>query len=1226
MDNALAGLPGGETPRGSGGAKLLSIRLLGIFETSVRGRAIESSVWRLRKATHLIKILALTPGHRLHRDQLIDALWPEVDPDSALSSFHQALHAARRALEPERAARSSGSLLRLQQQILSLEAAGDIWIDVEAFQAAATSARAANDLDACLEALALYTGDLLPEDLYESWTQRARDALRAMYLDLLFTSARLQEERGALADAIESLRRLIDADPLNEAAYASLMQLYGRSGRRDQALRLFQQLSETLRTELDTEPSAELTELHARVSTGELTSAIAPQTAPTAPTRAPEKPATNPALSGGARISLADLAAQSGLVNRQAELDTLQQSFDALQSGVGRIVLLEGEPGIGKTRLTEELAHFAGMSGATVLWARCHDAEGSPAFWPWSQIVRNSLRTTSPNDLREDLGDAAGPIAQVVPEIRAILPESSVVPELNPDEARFRFFDSMTMFLVRLSECHPLVLIIEDLHWADRSSLMLLEFLADEIAQRRIMLVITCRASTVGDTVPLIRALERLNRSRATQRVQVTGFQIDDTERYSRLIAGRPLPENLVETIYQRTNGNPFFLREVVQLLAREGRDLEPGDPNQWGSTIPIGVREAVTMRLSELSDESRRLLVDAAVIGGEFQIDVLAAMNDRSVNDVLDLLEEAVALGVIAEDRNVPDRFHFTHILTQQTLYEGLIVARRARMHARVGDAIERLRGSSADPPFPELSHHFFLAASAGEAERAVTYLTHAGEQSMARLAYAEAVGQFRRAVEVLDRFMPERQDRLFDVLHLLIQAELAAGESRDASESSIRSVEVARTLGDPERLALAALQVVDLSFDLMDWRAGDETALLEEALQTLPDGDSPLRVQVMSSLALTLFHDKTRPHWHEAGGRRAELAREAVAMARRIGAPVLIADALFAAHDVLWTNEEVDQRLEIARELLALAVEIAIPQLELAARAQLIGEFMIKGLVAEADQELDAYEAIATRYRLPVNIWSVTMKRAMRAFMRGELNESEQLMERAREIGLRSKPDVSRLSRLVQLFFLRREQDRLNEVEETLTSEAVNYPTEPFWQCLLAVLYADRGQRAEVTRIADELLDRDAVAIPRDGHWLASLVLIADACATLENADHSTTLIELLRPHAGLFVCPGNHMIFLGPVSHYLGRLSTVLERWDEARRWFEAALDAERAAETPLWTAHTELAYASMLAKRGEPDDPPDRIIIRLLETSERYGLISVQRQARALQKARPSCHSP
>ncbi|HEX7104067.1 MAG TPA: AAA family ATPase [Nitrolancea sp.] len=1227
MANARATHHGSEPSSGDSGPPRLSIRLLGSFQVSVADRLVEPHAWRLRKATHLVKILALTPGHRLHRDQLIDALWPEIDPDSALTSFHQALHAARRALAPERSARSSGSL-RLHQQVLSFEPVDAVWVDTEAFQAAVSDARASRDLAAHLVAQALYAGDLLPEDLYESWTQRARDSLREMYLELLLNSARLQEERGLPAAAIETLRRLIDTDPLNEAAHAALMSLYASSGRRDLALRIYQQLCERLRTELDAEPAPDVNRLHQRISSGELVDTRAALPKPSSDA-IPSVPARS-TLTGGRHLTLAEFAREDGVFNRKLALDLLQRSFDALRSSRGQIVLLAGEPGIGKTRLAETLAHFAGLNGATVLWARCHEAEGTPAFWPWLQIVRGSLRANSADLVTADLGVEAGPIAQVVPEIRALLPETPVPPKLDPDQARFRFFESVTNFLVRLSKRHPLVLIVDDLHWADRSSLMLLEFLGDEIAAQRIMLVGTYRDVDAAGNVALIRAVERLGRSRATQRLMLTGLEIHDTAQYGAFIAGRPLPENLVATLYERTNGNPFFLREVVQLLAEDVLEGDLSDLSRWGTVVPLGVREAVTLRLSRLSDDARRVLIDAAVIGSEFGLELLSAVRNMSIDRMLDLLEEAVALGVIAEDSNRPECFRFTHILVRQTLYESLIVARRARIHARIGDALEQISGSSADPPYAELSHHFALAAAAGEAERAVKYLTAAGEQSMARLSYAEAVDHFQRALKILDRFMPERQDALFDVLLMLARANAAAGESRDARADGLRAVDVARSIRDPERLAVAALQVADLASSFTEWRASDEITLLEEALATLPADVHPLRARLMSRLSYVLMYDKTRPDSPDVHSYREQLARDAVAMARLIGRPEIIVDALRSAHDVLWTYEDVDERLIIARERLSLATETDDPQLELSARAQLMGNSLIKGLIDEVDQELDAYEALATRYHLAFNLWSVTGKRAMRAFMRGDLDKSEQLMERARAIGLRPNPEVSRFTMLIQLFVLRREQDRRQEIEEILSVEASNHPTEPFWQCLLAVLHADAERHDEVARILAGLLDAGPDAIPRDSYWLASQALVADACASVGDMRHAPALLASLAPYSRQFVSPGNNMIFLGPVSHYLGCLSATLERWDDAASYYEEALAAERQARIPIFEGHTAYAYAAMLAKHGHGHghgSPAATLHIdRALEIAERFGLKRLSRQAIALRERLAACHSP
>lgn len=1178
MDTGGVELPGDDAHREGSGSNLLSIRLLGPFRVSVGERLVDPDAWRLRKATHLVKLLALSPRHRLHRDQLIDALWPEVDPDSALNSFHQALHAARRALEPDRAARSSRTLLRLNHQVLSLAPDDQVWIDIDAFQEAAAHARAAADLDGCVQALRLYSGELLPEDLYESWAEQARESLHQLQLELRFTTARLQETNGATTEAIATLRSLIATDPLNEAAYAALMRLHAASGRRDQALRLYQQLSETLRAELDTEPGADLTALFENISSGEsLVTTIAATLPPIASPQHEQPHAVN--------VSLAELAAEGGLIDRHAEIDLLQDAFDSMVSGHGQIVLLAGEPGIGKTRLAEEMANYAGMGGATVLWARCHQDEGTPAFWPWSQIVRSSIRESALEEISTILGASAGPIAQVVPDVRTYLPDLPIPAEMDADQARVRFFDSMTTFLSRLSQRRPLVLIIDDLQWADRSSLMLLEFLAAEITSHRILLVITYREAEVGDKVPLIRTITRLSRLRSTHRLQLFGLEIRDTAQFSRMIAGRPLPEDLVKAVYQRTNGNPFFLREVVELLANEECHSDPSHRDRWGTTIPLGVREAVKLRMSQLSEDSRKVLVNAAVIGSEFQLDVLSAVSGETEDRLLDLLEEAVAVGVIVEDRGAPGRFRFTHILTQETLYEGLIAARRARMHARIGDAIEQLYASKSDSPYAEIAHHFYLAVSAGESKRAVEYLIRAGEQSMTRLAYAEAASQFRRAVEILEQYMPDLEPKMFDVLMMLARAEMAAGESRDARDSRLRSVEVARALGDPERLAMAALEMVDIKSDYMDWRANDETSLLEEAFETLPEGDSPLRVRVMSQLAHTLVFNKAPTELRTVSIEKEQLVQEAVSMARRIGEPHLVADALRAADVVLWTYEDVDERIAIARELLSLATETNDPQVELAARAQLIGEFLTKGLIHDADRELNTYEALAAKYQLPLNIWSATAKRAMRAYMGGELEKCEELIERARAIAQRSAPEVSRLNHLLQSFFILRTRDRLHEVEQTLTEEAANHPTEPFWQCLLAVVYADSRRYDEASEIIGKLLDQNPGTIPRDSYWLASLALLADASATSSDVAHSAALLALLRPHSSLFVCPGNHVIFLGPVSHYLGRLAMTLERWDDAAKYFEDARIAEMAAGTPIFEAHTQAAVAELSAMRGD-----------------------------------------
>jgi tetratricopeptide (TPR) repeat protein len=346
---------------------------------------------------------------------------------------------------------------------------------------------------------------------------------------------------------------------------------------------------------------------------------------------------------------------------------------------------------------------------------------------------------------------------------------------------------------------------------------------------------------------------------------------------------------------------------------------------------------------------------------------------------------------------------------------------------------------------------------------------------------------------------------------------------------------------------------------------------------------------------------------------------------MARLIGRPEIIIEALRSVHDVLWTDKDVDERLDIVREQLALAAEAGEPQSELSARAQLIGNLLIKGLIDEADRELDAYEALATRYHLTFNLWSITAKRAMRAFTRGNLPESERLMDLARAIGLRCNPEVSRITLLIQLFALRREQDRHPEIEAILSRETLNHPTEPFWQCLLAILMAEGERYGEASEIIDHLLDSGANAIPHDGYWLASQALIADASAAIGDTRYTAALLASMKPYSRLFISPGNRVIFLGPVSHYLGRLSATLERWADAAAYYEEALAAEKKACIPVFEGHTEYAYGEMLARCGSREAAIPRID-RAGAISAQFALKRLGREAGKLRTQLDACHSP
>ncbi|HET7035860.1 MAG TPA: AAA family ATPase, partial [Thermomicrobiaceae bacterium] len=659
----------------------VAVYLLGEFRVEIGGRPIEPGAWRLRKAAQLVKLLALAPGHRLHRDQIAEHLWPELDPDAAQRNLHQVLFAARRILEPGRSARAQATILPLRQQMLALQPAGALWVDVEAFQAAAAAAQGAGDPAAYEAALALYAGDLLPDELYEEWAAQPREALHETFLRLLVDLARLSEARGELERAIVTWERLVAADAAREEAHVGLMRAYALAGRRQQALRQYQRLRAALARELDAEPEPEATELYQRILGGRFPEAAAERPAPV-PARPVAATAPTPA-STTTTPSLRLLAAASGLIDRRRELDILQRSLEEMLGGQGRAVLISGDPGIGKSRIIEELSRYAEARGVRTAWGRCYEGEGAPAYWPWIQIIRHELAGET-GELREDLGPDAATIAQIVPEIRALLPGLAQPPALDPAQARFRLFDGVTAFLKRRAARRPLLLVLDDLHWADDSSLRLLDFLAAEIAATPILIAGAYRQAEVEERGPLAQTLARLSRLAGGERLRLSGLDEPGVASFSELALGRPAPPDLVTAVFRKSEGNPLFIRELVRLVRDEARWGEPQVGSWLDANLPPQVQDVINLRLVRLATACLELLTIAAVVGREFELRLVARIAAVPVAAALEQLDEAMRAGIIEEVLGKPGCLRFTHVLIPETLYAGLTPARRAGLHAR--------------------------------------------------------------------------------------------------------------------------------------------------------------------------------------------------------------------------------------------------------------------------------------------------------------------------------------------------------------------------------------------------------------------------------------------------------------------------------------------------------------------------------------------------------------
>ncbi|MEE8159231.1 MAG: AAA family ATPase, partial [Dehalococcoidia bacterium] len=446
-----------------------------------------------------------------------------------------------------------------------------------------------------------------------------------------------------------------------------------------------------------------------------------------------------------------DSLAGGVFVGRQREMGELKAALEDALSGRGRLVTLVGEPGIGKTRTAQELATYAGLRNAQVLWGRCYEEQGMPPYWPWVQAIRSYVRERDPDQLRSEMGAGAADIAEVVSDVKERLPDLGPPPQLeSPEQARFRLFDSITAFLKSASQKQPLVLVLDDLHWADQPSLLLLQFVARELGNNRLLLVGTYRDMELSRQHPLAETLGELTRERLFQRVLLRGLSQQDVGRFIEVAAGVDPPSGLAEAVHTQTEGNPLFVTEVVRLLVQEGElNQESGSRDSWTVRIPEGVREVIGRRLNRLSQRCNETLTIASVIGREFELRQLTPLvEDVSEDRLLEVLEEALAARVIEELPQAVGRYQFTHALIQETLTEELTLTRRVRLHARIAETLEGLYGDHAEAHAAELAHHFGEAEAVLGSEKLVHYSLLAGDRALASHAYEDALTHFERGL----------------------------------------------------------------------------------------------------------------------------------------------------------------------------------------------------------------------------------------------------------------------------------------------------------------------------------------------------------------------------------------------------------------------------------------------------------------------------------------------
>jgi DNA-binding winged helix-turn-helix (wHTH) protein len=873
-------------------------------------------------------------------------------------------------------------------------------------------------------------------------------------------------------------------------------------------------------------------------------------------------------------------------VGREGVMGELRAALDDALAGRGRVALLVGEPGIGKTRTAEELAAEARARGAVVLTGRCHEGEGAPAFWPWVQILRAHVVGRESRRLAADLGSGAADVAQLVPEVQAAVPGVPPLVASAAEQARFRLFESVTGYLERVSRREPLVLVLDDLHWADKPSLLLLQFLAREMRVMRLLVVGTYRDVELGRQHPLAAVLGELAREAPYRRIALRGLTADEVRRFIEAAAGAPPEPALAAAVYDMTEGNPFFIGEVVRLLAAEGAPAAGSDVTLAGR-LPEGVREAIGRRLSVLSEECNRVLSEASVVGREFDLGVLERVGDVGAERLLEILDEAVAARLLAAVPGRPGSYRFSHGLVRETLYEELSLPLRIRLHRRVGAVLEELHGADPAPHLAELAHHFFQGAPGGDAEKAYAYALRAAERALELLAYEESARHCERALQALDLAAPADAVRRCEVLLRLGEARSRAGERDDARRAFQTAADAARRLGRADLLAHAALGFGGRA-EFGAPRDDALLALLDDATRALGEAHPDLRARLLGRLVGTAPHS-------ESMETRDALSREAVALARRVGEPLTLAEALNARHWALLGPDHVAERRTIAAELQGIARRTGDRGWAFMAHNHEYDALLELGEIAAADRELDALAALAEELRQPIERWFVAWFRAGRALADGRFDEAERLIAQGRALGRRAQHPVAEASFGGQMLWLRgergyrRERERFDDFMESFAFIRRTLPSaRRILQAGVASVYVGFEREREARAELDALAAERFADFPRDEHWITTLCILSDVAAFVGDRERAATLYDLLLPFADRNAVHSLIRTSRGAVSYYLGRLAGARQRFAEAQRHFEAALAMNaRMGARPL-VARVQCDYAGMLLDRGRSQD--------------------------------------
>jgi DNA-binding CsgD family transcriptional regulator len=903
-----------------------------------------------------------------------------------------------------------------------------------------------------------------------------------------------------------------------------------------------------------------------------------------------------------------DASPSDAFVGRSVELGELRAALTEALGGSSRAVLITGEPGIGKTALAVRLTGEAKALGVPVSWGRGSESEGAPAFWPWIQIVREQLLRSDPAD-RKRLERAAAPLHRTMPQLKR--PDQRVRTAAAPTggsaddsgEARFRLFDAASSFLRAAAGERGLVVVLDDAHWADASSLLLLRHLVRELGRDPVLFVVSFREAEVSPDAPVAAALAELAGGPEARWIRLQGLDRADLAQHLTAVVGQPAGASLAARIHDATGGNPFFAAELVRMLRSEGRlasDVQFPADQPLG--LPRGVREVLQRRLDRLSAASRRSLELASLVDTNFAAEFLARASGAEPEQILGLLDEAVGAQLLDQLPQRPGWFRFPHALVRETLFEGLGAVDRLRQHRRIAETLEReweqtsLEG--ADTPSRLASHW----QQAGDGPRAIRYARMAANLANKQLGYEEAARLYRLA---LGQAVPGGLDAASrcEVLLELATAEYRCGNVRQAMEAFVQAADLARRSARPSLLAGAPLIVQDIG----DPQVNASVLRACEGVLAGADGlDDAVRARLLAQRAVALC---------ESGRLEEALpdSQRAMQLAEQAGDPELLAAVLPARHLALAGPDWPLERLGLAEQALRLARSAAAPIQELWTRVWRTDAFWELGDIASVDAELDRLASLAHSLRNPIAKWHLQRYQAVRALLVGRYEEAAALSEEA-TAGLPRDNFMAQLLHLTFMFAIDADRGESTWIHSHRAVFEAR-PSTMAWSTL-SWCFLSAGRRDEALAYYEQV--RGSLRrVPRDARWMPTMVFLAEVSSQFDDRQTAEVCYRELLPFQDrLSASGGGSVVCQGSVALFLGMAAMTLGRFDDGEGHLRRAIQMNAAVGARPWAARAELVLAELLGRQGRARGQALDLAHRAARTAGALGMKVLRSRAQTV----------